>query len=779
MPATTTDASAASPRRRRRIRAPSPESPIRTVGSASSLRHVSSWDRVARPATQPDPSDVSTSRSSKRRSKDQRQRKVLYLTDAEKLAWMDEFKDRRRRSKSPSPFPEFGPDEPTDGSGSAAVHTEDTPPPQTQSPKSTRLRKTRKGKGKEAAREATPEEAVPVPHRPTLDSDDDGPPPSAQPRGKSSRRDRDPGARGEAQIPRPQSSGLNGEHAAEPSVDLHEEARRDDINNGGDFRPADDMQVDSENAAERFTTTPRRPVVPTSLGGEDEPGAGSHVPSPASTPRPPRPGDGDEANTGHADDKATISHAAAPASTHAESAAQTPETRRRSKRKAKQPLSNLEEENTKAFVELPLNDDASLGRSGDAQLPAPVVTRPPARAPRAKRKKPDKRPDADADSNDEISTGKSQYRSGALSRAEQLQITNAVDQIRDAEGLSQEAINRVIHDNPRNSSQAIHRQLWAAIQDACPSRPRKKLMSWTRQRFHNFAGRGTWTPVQDDELADLIEKHGKKWSHIAGLINRYQKDVRDRWRNYLVCRHTVKTDAWSKDEEARFRELVESSINQIRLGSGGNTKKDPEALINWLQISEAMSQTRSRLQCMEKWKRMRAAEPLPDEVPTVLPQGNSRPLAKSRRDLRRLTAGGKYDLICAVRDSLVETDADINWTKIVDYTFAGRFERQALSVVWGRLRKAVPDWKQKTTRDCALHLCEMFEREGNFGSEDDLVNEPDAPGTKAKRMKTLNVSVAQTPGMGRKARSVSSSDMDDMDDIPATLPYQHRARRRH
>lgn len=719
MPATLTSASArrrpsspASPRRRRRTRAPSPESPLHTLRSASSPRHAPSRNEVGRSATQPDPADTSASRSSKKKSKDKRERKAKYSTHAEDLESIDEFRARIRRSKAPSPFPESDPDEPTDDPELEAVHAS-----QAQSPKQTKLRKTPKGKGREPVSEATPDEALPAPSRPALDSDDDGPPPSAQTRGKRGRGDSDPGARGGEQLPRPKRPSTNGKHVAELSGAPHGEAQRDDINNSG-FGPGDDMQVDSDNEVEPSRTTPSRSPV-----REDEPGTGSHVPSPASAPRPRN---GDEANSDHADEGAPVLHAASPTPTAAEPAAQTPDTRRRPKRTVKRPFRLQEEQNTKAFAELPLNDAASLDPPGDAQSSAPAVATKPARTSRASRKKPDKRPAAGVDAeglNDENSAGKSQYRSGPLSRAEQNQITRAVDRVRDAEGLSQEDMNRVIHENPRNSDQAINRQLWTSIQDACPSRPRKKLMSWTRQRFHNFAGRGTWTPAQDDELVFLIEKHGKKWSHIAGLINRYQKDVRDRWRNYLVCRHTVKTDAWSKDEEARFRGLVETSINQIRQGLNGNSsRKAPEALINWLQISEAMNHTRSRLQCMEKWKRMRAAEPLPDEVPTVLPQGNSRSLNKSRRDLRKLNAGAKYMLICAVRDSAVATDAEINWTNIVDFTFDGRYERQALVVAWGRLRQAVPDWERKTTHDCTLYLCEMFEREADFGREEPVDN---------------------------------------------------------
>ncbi|KAK3290603.1 uncharacterized protein B0H64DRAFT_411653 [Chaetomium fimeti] len=389
-------------------------------------------------------------------------------------------------------------------------------------------------------------------------------------------------------------------------------------------------------------------------------------------------------------------------------------SRHSAKRQAKLPFfPRQEEENVQAFAELPHEDATSppqLRRSKRTRQPRPI--------------------EADAaaeDSEEEPSTGKSQYRSGPFSPAERDRITRAVERFREDEDLTQEEINQVIHDNPQASGRPIHRQLWATIQDACPLRPRRKLISWCRQHFHNWAGRGAWTQAQDDELADLIEKHGKKWSHIAGLINRYSGDVRDRWRNYLVCRETVKTDIWSEGEEERFRELVENSIDKIRQRIGEDSRKPPEELLNWLSISEAMGHTRSRLQCIQKWKRICESQPLADIVPTVLPSGNSWRLEKARDELQRITTSDKYRLMCTVRDSGVGTDTKINWKQIVNGTFHKRYERQTLVVTWGRLRTAVPDWEWMTTRDCARYLCEMYEREGNFGSAEDPGVENDAP----------------------------------------------------
>jgi hypothetical protein len=443
-----------------------------------------------------------------------------------------------------------------------------------------------------------------------------------------------------------------------------------------------------------------------------------------------------------------------PASTPPESSAKSIGLRRSAKRKSKQPFfSQQEEGNAIAFAELPLDEAVSPPmprRSNRALLSAQGAIGPSAIAQRAVVKTSKKRPATDSaveESDHSAALEQSGYRSGPLSRTEQNQITAAVNRFREDESLTEEEIIHLIHQNPQISEQAVNRQLWISIQDACPTRPRRKLIAWCRQRFHNFAARGVWTKEQDDELADLVEKHGKRWSYIAGLINRHQKDARDRWRNYLVCRDNAKTDVWSEDEEDHFREVVEHAIEKIRERLSGNSRKSPEELINWLKISEEMDHTRSRLQCMEKWRRMRAAEPLADKIPTVLPPGSSWRLEKARKELRALTADDKYRLMSAVLDSRVGTDARIRWKSIVSDTFRSKYERQTLVVAWGRLRKAVPDWQWKTTRDCARYLCDMYEREGNFGATDSgddegiehsLPQEPSAS-TKSRRSKGKEV----------------------------------------
>jgi hypothetical protein len=261
------------------------------------------------------------------------------------------------------------------------------------------------------------------------------------------------------------------------------------------------------------------------------------------------------------------------------------------------------------------------------------------------------------------------------------------------------------------------------------------------------------------------------------MINRHQKDVRDRWRNYLVCRGTAKTDVWSESEEERFRDLVEQSIEKIRKTMKRGSNQSPEKLINWLDISEAMGYTRSRLQCMEKWKRIRAAEPLPDQIPTVLPPGSSWRLDKARLDIQRITSDDKYNLMRAVREQNVRSDSKIEWKSIVYDLFGGKYERRALIVTWGRLRKAVPGWERMTTVDCAQYLCDMYEREGGFGDAEragdrDGDNDGEPSASPKRRHKKSSKSHREKKKKQDKANAAPSNDSSEEQEDELGVPEE-------
>jgi len=450
------------------------------------------------------------------------------------------------------------------------------------------------------------------------------------------------------------------------------------------------------------------------------------------------------------------------ASSPPRSSVKTPGSRKANKRKPKTPyFAREEDENTAAFSELP----------GD-EVVAPPEKEPNKKEPKkkaAKKSKP-KTPAPDGDAAAEVSEDKAvrtakqkgQYLSGALTAHEQQQVRNAVEGFRESENITQEEIIQIIHVNPQQAKGQLHRQLWATVVEACTTRPRQKLIHWCRQNFHNFVARGTWTQEQDDELMEMIERHGKKWSHIGGLINRLSTDCRDRYRNHLVCRDTVKRDYWSKEEEEQLYDAVQLAVNKIREDKTLKKVDDEtiEGLINWQLISEAMGSTRNRLQCMKKWKLLGESGVIPERVASMLPPSSSLRLAMVRKDLKKIDLQDKFQLVSYIRDSEVAKDSKIKWNELVKGVFGNQYERKAIMVIWARLRGTVPDADTMKTHEIARYLCDVFEAEGNFGSGDESGVESAIHSRRSSPEKSGRVMSAGEVASARKARGYRTPRLD-------------------
>lgn len=299
-------------------------------------------------------------------------------------------------------------------------------------------------------------------------------------------------------------------------------------------------------------------------------------------------------------------------------------------------------------------------------------------------------------------------------------------EFRDANGMTDEALTDMIHERPDKANQ-LHQDFWNQADVAIPQRARKQIVERTRRLYHNFTARGTWTDEQKDEIHELFETHGKKFSVIAGLINRDQKDVRDYWRNhYLVLESQVKR-RWTKEEETRLREVVEEGLSKIRIQrehSGELRTRaraagdDDESLLDWHQVSLGMDLTRSRAQCKWKWTDMR-------EKGLVGGDGSSRPpmqapsspsgtgkritdisdeLAQAREALDKMTDEDKRRLIEAIHDCKASDDGNIPWSRLVSGEFRAKWTRPALRLAWYRLRRSVPDYEENTVEDNARYL---------------------------------------------------------------------------
>jgi hypothetical protein len=263
------------------------------------------------------------------------------------------------------------------------------------------------------------------------------------------------------------------------------------------------------------------------------------------------------------------------------------------------------------------------------------------------------------------------------------------------------------------------------IFEKCPDRYRQKIINVTRKNFHNFVARGTWTPEQEAELRYLIDIHGTKWSQIAGLINRHPEDIRDRYRNYIVCGDRQRKDAWTEEEESRltqyFIEAAEA-IDDLRRSQPDREllKKSYEELIDWQNISERMDRTRSRLQCITKWKAMNLKTNGKDKVQSLQPNSQiTFKLEKARRQLHDMPETERYRLVLAIQGTAAGTESKIPWQKLIDKQFRTKYKRPTQYLLWTRLKQTVPGHDSKTVRDIAQELIHRYEQDGGLPSVDD------------------------------------------------------------
>lgn len=272
----------------------------------------------------------------------------------------------------------------------------------------------------------------------------------------------------------------------------------------------------------------------------------------------------------------------------------------------------------------------------------------------------------------------------------------------------------MIHAAGGTNAGEAHAQLWSRLFAECPDRHRQKVINITRKKFHNFVARGTWTKEQESELRDLIDMHGQKWSKIASLINRHPEDIRDRFRNYVVCGTSQKKDAWVQEEESRLSQYVIEAmraIDDLRVEQPSREllRKPYEELIDWQNISERMDRTRSRLQCITKWKSMNLKLHGSDKLASLQPDSQiSFNLERARRQIAAMPEEERYRLVMAIRNTAVGIDAKIPWQKLLDKPFRNEWHRATQVLLWHRLKRQVPQWEAKSVRDSAQYLIDQY-----------------------------------------------------------------------
>ncbi|KAF4447464.1 hypothetical protein F53441_9013 [Fusarium austroafricanum] len=360
------------------------------------------------------------------------------------------------------------------------------------------------------------------------------------------------------------------------------------------------------------------------------------------------------------------------------------------------------------------------------------------------------------------------FTQGRFSDEELSRIAQAVESYRVERNMTQHELNAMIHAPGGTTAGDEHAALWARIFATCPDRHRQKIINITRKKFHNFVARGTWTPEQDAELRDLIEANGTKWSKIAGIINRHPEDLRDRYRNYIVCGDSQRKDTWDEVEEGNLTQYVMEAMGAIdelrRIQPTRELLKKPyEELIDWQNISERMERTRSRLQCITKWKAMNIKTHGKDKLVSNAPDAQiSFRLEKARRQIAAMPDDERYRMLMAISGTSASIDSKIPWQRLVDKQFRNSWHRPTQMLLWRRLKQNVPEWENKSVRDCAHYLVELYNQTG------ELPNVEDALFNDAEEMEFLNtIPTAHAPNSSAAAdgqNHMSAEFVNDADE---------------
>ncbi|KAI0185264.1 hypothetical protein EV127DRAFT_315178, partial [Xylaria flabelliformis] len=292
--------------------------------------------------------------------------------------------------------------------------------------------------------------------------------------------------------------------------------------------------------------------------------------------------------------------------------------------------------------------------------------------------------------------------SGAFSDFEIRNLTQSIERFRDDHGMTQVAVNDLIHRNPK---EARGTELWERIMATCPGRSRQKVINQTRRRFHNFVARGTWTTEQDQELRQLYEHHGSKYAMIGQMINRHPEDVRDRIRNYIICGDNLRKDQWSQEETTRLIAIVEQAIAEIRRQrslQGLDDSRPVEEDISWQLVSLGMDRTRSRLQCIAKWKSLKpqlSGGGLDGEVVPI-----EEIIQQARETATTMSYRNRFLIINEILKTNANADSRIPWLK-VRTELKGKWTRPPMMIVWFRLKRTLEGWQSLNVKEtCTLLL---------------------------------------------------------------------------
>jgi hypothetical protein len=354
---------------------------------------------------------------------------------------------------------------------------------------------------------------------------------------------------------------------------------------------------------------------------------------------------------------------------------------------------------------------------------------------------------------------------GKFSNEELEVIQNEIVKYREMYDITTFDLNQIIQDNPSRLA-----SLWEEICEALPDRPRAAIVKVCRRKFHNFGVRGKWTKEEDRELKEAYERFPKRWKQIGQVLNRHHEDVRDRWRNYIVCGDSMKREQWTEEEEDNLRAVVGECIQAVRELKAAEIARNPEMihdprpdieLVDWQIVSEKFGRTRSRLQCLDKWNRLTRLEDSEGGSKELELGPNSWRVKSAYKDIKHMRREDYLELLIALRNTHAGREGKVNWTKLGDLDLRIKWTCMARKVAWKKLRASVPGNEQMKFQDIVtLLLNNLPENDAELEGKPSEANaEPESPFR----------GDAPSPQKRSLSEAISSAEEDENDKIDPNL----------
>ena len=224
------------------------------------------------------------------------------------------------------------------------------------------------------------------------------------------------------------------------------------------------------------------------------------------------------------------------------------------------------------------------------------------------------------------------------------------------------------------------RKAFLEISKDFPTRNPKQIYGFATRYYDPNNHKGKWSEEEKEQLADLVELKGEKWTEIGEILERAGASCRDKWRS---MRDKYQRGDWTPEELAQLKQLVNEQLAARGAAPGRGPGEGNEHLpvrdnINWKAISLKLK-TRSENTCCQKWYRI-----APDSVAAG-----------------EWGEGDDTTMVAALRRARAASEADVDWAGLVRGRTLSQIKRR-----FKDLRQAIPKNHKLTFAEVVQKLVE-------------------------------------------------------------------------